>query len=1163
MKISKIFRVSSVFIITAMLCLGLAAPASSPAVASEIPAAITDWAEGFDDITNLPGWFMQNNSEPPGVTDWFQGNDTVFPAHQGAPTAYIGANYNNTAGVGTISNWLLTPETTFNNGDTFSFWTRTATGSSWPDRLELRWSGNGASTDVGTGAFDLGDFATLLLAVNPDLDVGGYPEVWTQYSVEISGLAGPTNGRIGFRYFVTNAGPSGSNSNYIGIDTVEYVAAPSNPAIELSKTVGTVPGVCADTDEITVDAGTEVYYCFQVENTGDVTLNFHSLVDSELGTILDGLPYVLEPGVFSPEVIVPATPLVTTVNTATWTAYNELYGVSDAIPYNFEDISGTGTLIPLTDDSVSPAIPIGFDFHYYLIDYTDIYVSSNGFITVLPGQPNGCCTGGILPDTATPNGTIAGWWEDLNPSAGGTVHYQTLGTAPNRYFIVQFTDIPHFGGGNLVTKQYKLFEGSNYIEVHYMAAPSDGGTHSAGIENETGTEGIQYYRGTASLPTPLAVRYFPTPPGYAEASATATVNVLVPEIAVSPSELGSWQPYNQVVEVILEVANVGAGNLNWMIEEAPPVAPAAPAQSGASSSGSSTASIDVVTDASQCALYEKYVGAEPVGYAEHCLGITVPVSTNAGVSPFAPTDTGYAQDIGFVSDNFVSFTLNDFPGQTVIGPNTLALFGMDFDPTATILYALDNTGQQLGTMDLSSGAFTAIGPSIPLGAHTWTGLTIDPVNGTFYASSTDGATAALYTLNPATGAATLINTQTTTPLLIDIAMNMSGVMYGHDISTDSIYTIDPATAAATLVGPTGYNGNFAQGMDFDNDDGTLYIFLYIGGGANVYGTVNLATGAVTPLATDNPLGEFEGAIQIAGVASACSSPADVPWLSVSPTSGTTAAGASTPVSVYFDSNGLAVGTYTANLCVFSNDIVSPVTVVPVELHVYTPTFVRVVHLAPFAEDASVSVTFNVIDELPGIEYGDSTGYHTFEAGLYDVAVTPTGAVDPAIEATFMLEADTYYTILAVGDGVNQDLDLIMLTDDLTAPAAGTFHLRLGHLAPFAAGPATADIRLQDGTPVLLGVDFSDVTGFIPLAAGEYDLKITTPGGDVTLIDPLPVVFTEGMIISAFATGEGVNQPLGVYALPAYDAGFFLPLYEEPQPEGYIIYLPIVNKNLGD
>jgi hypothetical protein len=47
--------------------------------------------------------------------------------------------------------------------------------------------------------------------------------------------------------------------------------------------------------------------------------------------------------------------------------------------------------------------------------------------------------------------------------------------------------------------------------------------------------------------------------------------------------------------------------------------------------------------------------------------------------------------------------------------------------------------------------------------------------------------------------------------------------------------------------------------------------------------------------------------------------ADVPWLSVAPASGDTAAGESTPVSVGFDSTGLAAGSYDAYLCLDSND----------------------------------------------------------------------------------------------------------------------------------------------------------------------------------------------------------------------------------------------------
>jgi hypothetical protein len=206
------------------------------------------------------------------------------------------------------------------------------------------------------------------------------------------------------------------------------------------------------------------------------------------------------------------------------------------------------------------------------------------------------------------------------------------------------------------------------------------------------------------------------------------------------------------------------------------------------------------------------------------------------------------------------------------------------------------------------------------------------------------------------------------------------------------------------------------------------------------------------------------------------------------------------------------------------------------------SYLQVAHLAPFAEDASVTIELNGMPALTGFDYGDSTAYIELESGSYDIAVIPSGATDPAIEATVMLEADTYYTAVAVGDGVNQSLDLVLLEDDLTPPAEGEFHLRLGHLAPFAMGAGViADVRLFDGTPVLENVDFGDVTGYIPLPAGTYDLVITTPGGGDILIDPAPVTFTEGMIVSAFATGEGANQDLGVFALPADAEGFFLPL----------------------
>ena len=219
----------------------LAADTGSRGGAAGGPAPVVydspaDFSEGFDDIALLPGqgWYFQNNSDVPGLTDWFQGNDTVFPAQAGATTAYIGANYNNTDG-SQISNWMLTPELSLHNGDTISFWTRTVAGSTYPDRLQVRLSTVGASTNVGTGPADVGDFITLLEDINPTLALGGYPESWTQYTITLSGIPSGATGRIAWRYYVpTDAGPLGNNSNYIGIDTVEYTSAASSPCTALA-----------------------------------------------------------------------------------------------------------------------------------------------------------------------------------------------------------------------------------------------------------------------------------------------------------------------------------------------------------------------------------------------------------------------------------------------------------------------------------------------------------------------------------------------------------------------------------------------------------------------------------------------------------------------------------------------------------------------------------------------------------------------------------------------------------------------------------------------------------------------------------------------------------------------------------------------------------------
>jgi hypothetical protein len=220
---------------------------ATPANEIFLPNAVI--TEGFDTLTGtfpnqcVAGWTCINQSSPVGSTGWFQGNPGTFPAQAGATNSYIAANFNNTTGANTIDNWLITPQVNFGNGATLSFWSRTVADPIFPDRLEIRLSTAGASTNPA-------NFTVVLGTINPNLvqgagpcvstasGTGGYPNQWCQYTLShAQGIPTSGSGRIAFRYFVTGGGPSGNNSNYIGIDTFSFnEGVPATPSVPVNAT---------------------------------------------------------------------------------------------------------------------------------------------------------------------------------------------------------------------------------------------------------------------------------------------------------------------------------------------------------------------------------------------------------------------------------------------------------------------------------------------------------------------------------------------------------------------------------------------------------------------------------------------------------------------------------------------------------------------------------------------------------------------------------------------------------------------------------------------------------------------------------------------------------------------------------------------------------------
>jgi hypothetical protein len=393
------------------------------------------------------------------------------------------------------------------------------------------------------------------------------PRRWGDYSGMTIDPDGLTFWYLG-EYSKITGNPNGRWGNYIGSFTYPNCVVSLEASIILTKTVGLDPAVCANTNEIDVLAGTDVTYCYTVFNDGEATLDLHDLFDSELGNLLAAFPHTLPPGA-SYSLTQTVNILETTTNDAAWTGYsvnNPTYTYDDAALYNFIDISATGTALNLSDDGEAN-VTMPFAFTFYGVASNLLRVGNNGGILFN-------ATLGDVPASNLPlpyNGGLAilPFWDDLDDETGN-VYYETVGEAPSRMFIVQWHERPHFPGPGAghVTLQVILFETSHEILFQYADLDfgdplfNYGASATVGL-NKNGDEATQYSYNSAVLTDTMAIRWTPT--NVATAAASATVNVLVPEISASPEMFAVAQLISTTTVHTLAITNLGNGVLNWTL----------------------------------------------------------------------------------------------------------------------------------------------------------------------------------------------------------------------------------------------------------------------------------------------------------------------------------------------------------------------------------------------------------------------------------------------------------------------------------------------------------------------------------------------------------------------------------------------------------------------
>ncbi|MEW5986508.1 MAG: hypothetical protein AB1791_07745 [Chloroflexota bacterium] len=706
------------------------------------------------------------------------------------------------------------------------------------------------------------------------------------------------------------------------------------PAISLDKTVGTDPGACATGDTITVPAGTDVTYCYEVTNTGTITLTTHDLVDSELGVILSGFPYNLVPGA-SAFLTVTVQINQTTVNTATWTAHDDSGGSAEASDSATVNVEVTQCTTVYSDDFESGATGWTHSGTGDTWALSGVRTHSGSFSYLAVDSSTVSDQQLYSPQVALPSDAISltlSFW-----------NYQSIEDRTGGCYDGAILEISTDGGGTWTQMESEL-----------LTDPYDGPI-STSFQNPLG--GLNAWCGdpqdwldslvdlNAFAGQTVSFRFRLGTDSSVGREGWYIDDVMVeactagggdPDIAVDPAALANTQGPDVIATIPLTISNVGESDLTWTIDEWP---------------GTFRDSVrDKATN----------IGVELLPNP----GLTLSGAAAAvPQAPVVPSDVLYDQ--------------TDNPGSNSITSQEFEASFSTFDNQAADDFVVP--AGETWTID-----------TVYVGGVYFNGLGPTPLVDVYFYSDSSGL--------PGTEVAAFADWASFT--------DASGSL-----------TIDLSSSPAVL-GEGTYWVSVRADMDF------------AAGGQ--WGWTERTVQSNSPSAWRNPGNGFGTGCVDWAVRTSCGvgfdpdmifrlegtsgggggvcDPGDIPWASVSPDNGTTAAGGSDVVDVTLDSTGLAVGVYTGTLCVNSNDPDEPQIQVPVTLTVEEVGGEEplVCNDAAVTFDAGIPADWTVIDnEGNGVVWTGTglTGYPT-DCGETNYTGGAGGAACASSDVAGVLEYDT-------------------------------------------------------------------------------------------------------------------------------------------------------------
>jgi Domain of unknown function (DUF4397) len=176
------------------------------------------------------------------------------------------------------------------------------------------------------------------------------------------------------------------------------------------------------------------------------------------------------------------------------------------------------------------------------------------------------------------------------------------------------------------------------------------------------------------------------------------------------------------------------------------------------------------------------------------------------------------------------------------------------------------------------------------------------------------------------------------------------------------------------------------------------------------------------------------------------------------------------------------------------------------------------------DEASLDVLVDNTSLSSNLAYGTSTGYLSEKSGSHQIGIEPSGSSSTLLQQSISFASGTDTTVISYS--FSTQVANLVLTDDNSAPASGDFKIRVINASP-NLGPAdvyivTPGTALSTVSPTLSNLGFGATAPYQSLAAGNYEIELTSVGQKFAAVDTGTLTFSSGQVW----TFVGLNNPQG-------------------------------------